>query len=341
MAVPAPTGKIRAHLVDDTGSNRPLNSFSVYFRYMGAMMGVPVFTGYAYPTNGVVELSVNFPGVYTIDTNLNRPDQVVVDFLGADLDVVLNTSGQPAKVAAEHALSGRVLVEQTDSVGGARLLKDRAGIRMIFTGDSRTLKTPIWIAPTTADGTFMVFAMPEGIHRFAGFGNSGVPDYYLVKATQGNRDVLTSGVVISETTVPIEFVFSPLGGVIQGTVRDKDNHPVHDAVIALIPESPVSARTDRADTYRTERTDQNGVFEIRGLVPGSYRVYAWYESDVKLPHPFQTGSDPTLRYDPTFQSAVEDGAFMDPVFMKPFDGWGKSVSVDKGGPANIDLKIIQ
>ena len=54
--------------------------------------------------------------------------------------------------------------------------------------------------------------------------------------------------------------------------------PVHNALVALVPESPLKERTDYYGAYKDTRTDQNGEFEIRGITPGSYQAYAWADA---------------------------------------------------------------
>jgi hypothetical protein len=62
--------------------------------------------------------------------------------------------------------------------------------------------------------------------------------------------------------------------MLRGKVVDSVGKPVNSSEIALVPQGPLAARTDVSSTYRTTQTDQNGIFEFRGLVPGDYRAYA-------------------------------------------------------------------
>jgi hypothetical protein len=61
--------------------------------------------------------------------------------------------------------------------------------------------------------------------------------------------------------------------------------------------------------------DQAGAFQIRGLPPGDYRLYAWQQ--------------------------VEEGAWMDPDFLAPLTGKAEKVSLSEGGRESRQVKMIQ
>ena len=57
-----------------------------------------------------------------------------------------------------------------------------------------------------------------------------------------------------------------------------------------------------------------GSFALKSVAPGEYKLYAWDE--------------------------IEDGAYMDPEFMKPFESKGESVSVKEGSQLSEQLALI-
>jgi hypothetical protein len=65
-----------------------------------------------------------------------------------------------------------------------------------------------------------------------------------------------------------------------GTVRDVDNKLVPGAVVALVPDEE---RRQGMGGYRGTQSDQNGRFELRDLVPGRYKVFAWEVLDPEVP----------------------------------------------------------
>src|SRR5205823_5483305 len=98
----------------------------------------------------------------------------------------------------------------------------------------------------------------------------GLPsDAYVVSARQGDRDILSGDALsslISDDGPPIEVLVNSQGGVIQGKVTDRRGRIVHNAIVALIPEGSLKQRADKADTYRSTETDQNGEYEFRGVI---------------------------------------------------------------------------
>jgi hypothetical protein len=66
--------------------------------------------------------------------------------------------------------------------------------------------------------------------------------------------------------------------------------------------------------YMTVTADRFGGFTLKTVAPGEYKLYAWDE--------------------------IEDGAYMDPEFMKPFASKGESVSVKEGSQLSEQLTLI-
>jgi hypothetical protein len=109
-------------------------------------------------------------------------------------------------------------------------------------------------------------------------------------------------------------VVSEGAGVVEGKVSDDAGRPLHNALVALVPESPLKERKDYYGAYRDIRTDQNGHFEIRGVIPGSYQAYAWVDAPAS--------------------------AYRNETFLKEFAGKGTPVKADAGGRAQVDLKAL-
>jgi hypothetical protein len=114
---------------------------------------------------------------------------------------------------------------------------------------------------------------------------------------------------------------------------DDTGRPVRDAVVALVPDGVLSRRRDRKETYRTERTDQNGAVELKRLIPGSYRIYAWGLSRVSRPARFSDEGD--------LKSVIEDGAILDPEFMRNFEALGRPIEIRKGEHVKIEIPVIR
>jgi hypothetical protein len=132
-------------------------------------------------------------------------------------------------------------------------------------------------------------------------------DTYVVSATVAGRDILRDGIPL-EADSELELVLASPGGVMQGIVRDSNGNTLSHAVVALVPDSPMRSA---GPLYRSDISDVRGRFEIRGIAPGSYRLFAWTE--------------------------LEGAAYRNPEFMKEFDERGTPVRIEKGQRLSMDL----
>jgi hypothetical protein len=144
----------------------------------------------------------------------------------------------------------------------------------------------------------------------------GLPDGYYVKAIRaGGADALTAGLDLTRgASEPIEIVVSPRAGQISGVVRNQLlDRPASGAIVALIPQE--KERRERATFYRTATADQEGRFSLDNISPGEYKVFAWEQIE-------------------------EDGAYMDPEFIKPLEDKGRPVTIGEGDKREIQLNVI-
>ena len=150
---------------------------------------------------------------------------------------------------------------------------------------------------------------------------SGVlPGNYTVQFTaDGDRNVFVKAVLIGqnsfttgfELTGPasLELVLSGSAGSLEGVVLDGEKPAASISVVA-VPEEKFRKLDDR---FRTTTTDQYGRFTMKGLVPGTYSVFAWQDLD--------------------------DDLYQDPAFLKSQDGNGTSVKVGEGSRERVELKL--
>jgi len=132
-------------------------------------------------------------------------------------------------------------------------------------------------------------------------------DIYVSSIRQGTRDVVAQGLQITKGENRLELVVRAGAGSIQGRVSHKDGRPVHDAAVVLVPE----AKGRPLIAYRQGRTDQHGDFDLRGIIPGAYRIYAW--------------------------SNIRPNEFMNPEFMKQFEGRGQLLQIAERQQASMNL----
>jgi hypothetical protein len=138
---------------------------------------------------------------------------------------------------------------------------------------------------------------------------------YVKSVTVGGRDVLEAGVTFAPGADPLtmDVVLGTNAGAVEGRVLNDKNQPVNDAVVGVVP-AAASARGFRMDMYKTTSTDAAGKFEIRGLPPGEYKIFAWED--------------------------VDKASIIDQDFIRLHENAGKIVPVGEGEKPTLDLTLI-
>jgi hypothetical protein len=163
--------------------------------------------------------------------------------------------------------------------------------------------------PLNSDGTFSITNVFAGEYRLTVL--SMPPDYYVKEARIEQTDVLNQPWVISTAIRGnLEVVLSSAAGQIEGTVVDGRAQPVSSIQAVLIPDQD---RT-RTELIRTAVSDQSGRFNLRGITPGNYKLFAW--------------------------EGIEANSFFDPEVLSQYEQQGKAVRVAEGGKHPVELKMI-
>ncbi len=162
------------------------------------------------------------------------------------------------------------------------------------------------VAPVNPDGSFTL---------------SGVqPDLYLVKVS-GTGGYIES-VRLGEKAAadhrldgrgsgPLSIVYSTDTGGIAGTLSDAKGAPVANGIVAMVPDQSLPFWPDLA---RSAVTAVDGTFTVRGLAPGTYKLFSFADA--------------------------ETGAALDAEFRKPYESQGVTVEVKPGAPVSAKVTII-
>ncbi|MFN7936912.1 MAG: carboxypeptidase-like regulatory domain-containing protein [Bryobacteraceae bacterium] len=133
---------------------------------------------------------------------------------------------------------------------------------------------------------------------------------YLKSVTWGSADV-TAGEIDLRNGLPprteVSVVLSAEGGEITGSVREDDQKPA-TGTVALVP---VSGHRS-APFYKFATVRDDGTYTLRGIAPGSYKIYAWDRVD-------------------------RNAVMYDPAFLPQFDSVAKNVEVAKAEKKQVDL----
>jgi hypothetical protein len=166
-------------------------------------------------------------------------------------------------------------------------------------------------AAVAADGSFVWKGVADGEYEI--WANSNCEECYLKSATAGGVDLLEKGVSVKSGLAPseVELVYSSITGAVNGTVTKSDDLPAVGALVTVVPEP---ADTLEARRVRNASTDQYGRFEVRGVPPGTYKVFAFEKLD---------------------RNAYEDDSF-----LKPFKDQGASVELSGTETKSVQLRLI-
>jgi hypothetical protein len=179
--------------------------------------------------------------------------------------------------------------------------------------ESPTFGLPLGgMAMINPDGSFEIKDAP-GIDCQLGIGTNSdkFRDYYTKSVLLGGREVADTGFTVSAGT-RLDVVVSAKGGGIEGTVVDADGKPVAGATVTTIPGS---GKLGRPDAYQSDRTDEGGHFNLRGMNPGEFVVLAFEEM-------------------PTNHRAPE--------FAKKYEAKGEKVQLEEGvKKSGVTVKLIK
>jgi hypothetical protein len=163
-----------------------------------------------------------------------------------------------------------------------------------------------FIAPKD-DGSFDVDGLGFGRYRVF-VPEPALRQAYLKVIRYGNAESHDGTFALASYGVPLELVFSTRGARLTGTVTGKATTPQ----VVVIPDTPDAARREY-DT-RVAVFDQNGVFTIESIPPGSYKLYA-------------------------FENVPEE-IWLDPDFLKEVESLGVAFEAADGDAKSIQVPLL-
>ena len=134
------------------------------------------------------------------------------------------------------------------------------------------------------------------------------PDAFVRSATSEGRDILEQGIRITGET-DIKVVIATPGSIVDGTVKDAKGGRLSSAVVALIPDAPMRMA---GPLYRSAISDIHGRFQLHGIAPGAYQLFAWQD--------------------------LPDSAFRNASFMKQFEGRGLPLRFGTSTSVSTDVR---
>jgi hypothetical protein len=222
-------------------------------------------------------------GVYAITANWESADGtsvvvvVPIEFNGETSNLSIELSrpnGQLRIHATIQQSDGTIAPLSKAAIGICRAVTPACASSSFWVSQRPFSDVPLPAITTSlgSDGSLNLKSIIPGTYELYSL---KAPDgLYIASAKQGDRNVLTDGIMISEDAPPLELQVRPNAGILQGRVTDGENRPVQSALVALLPDSPLD-RSKLQMLRKVIRTDQSGSFEIRNVIPGDYYAYAW------------------------------------------------------------------
>jgi hypothetical protein len=137
---------------------------------------------------------------------------------------------------------------------------------------------------------------------------------YVKSMRMGDVDVLNAGLRLErQPDAPLDIVIGANPGTLEGQVVNEVRQPIGGAYVTLFANNPAD-RLYRTDMYKVTGTDNQGRFQLQGLRPGDYRVFAWEN--------------------------VERGTWIDSTFLRLNEEKGVTIHIDEGQVQTANLPII-
>jgi hypothetical protein len=221
-----------------------------------------------------------------------------------DIDVgKADVEGVTLTIAPGTNINGRVIWD-----GKPSLESDELSISPYATEQGIDFGGAARVAP---NGSFTLKDISEDTYHLSVNGMS--KDCYIKAIRYGMVDALYDGFAVQRgTDASLEVTLSSRGARVQGTVADADSLPIAGVWVVLVPEE---AHRGQMQMYKKTTTDQYGHFELRGIPPGDYKLFSWEE--------------------------VENGAWQDPEFLKPFEEKGEEVKLQEDDHKTMNLTAIK
>jgi len=174
------------------------------------------------------------------------------------------------QISASAEVDGKIIIENStgQSISGIRVTLQSQTVSSGFGGAGSN-------AGTDQNGAFKIQNVQTGSYVFSVLGRN---DVYLKQAVCSGRDytfqplTIDSGITIADCTLTLATDTA----IMKGQVYDSDK-PVPGLVVVAIPQS--LALRHLARYTETATTDANGAFQLSGMIPGDYLVFAVAKDD--------------------------------------------------------------
>lgn len=254
--------------------------------------------------NGAFTLQNVTAGSYTLTANIfgEQGRGLVVGTLNVEVGAE-DIKGLTIVAHPGATVTGKVKYEGSDTAPVA------SNLRVMLEGVRPQMMMGMSGAQVKEDGKIEFANVAASKFRVRTF---GLPDgYYLKEVKLGNQDVRQTGLDFTNgVSGELEITLAPGAGTLSGVVRTSKDETQSNVVVVLAPKTEYAGLSDQ---IRNTISGTKGEYTFTGLAPGDYDVYVFED--------------------------IEQGAWTDPEVRLAAKDSSKSVKVDSGAAATLDLKL--
>jgi hypothetical protein len=269
------------------------------------------------PADGTFEIRDVAPGSYVITAQIQDPNQPLAagppstpGRPGASAPITVATAdidGVMLNIVVPVSIPGRLTVEgqEVSSVQGF----ERIRVQLAQADNLPFTPTPQF-QTLNSDGTFREDNAMPGQYQISV--QLMPPDFYVKEALFDQTDVFNKPLAFNGSVpTPLDIVLSSKAGQIEGTVMNEKHEPAPGIQVVLIPD----LHRERNDLYKVSVSAATGRFNMRGITPGDYKLFAW--------------------------ESLELFAYFDSDIVQKSESQAKPVHVTESGKLTVEVSVIK
>jgi len=252
--------------------------------------------------DGTFEIANIVPGAYLLaafwnDQGKSYTTQEKIDIGESDVE------GLSLVIGAGVTIPGRIRWEGKPSMEreNMQVMLRPAESQYPWGGSARTVSDQQFTLKDIGDGDYEV--------QISGY----TKDCYVKDVEYGGTHSAENKISVSKGGgAELVVTISSRGARVQGAVVDKDGVPTAGVWVVAVPDE---ARRSNLKLFKSQTTDQYGKYDLRGLAPGTYRIFSW--------------------------SGVEQGEWEDAEFLRPQEGKGELLELQDEDAKTVNLNVIE
>ena len=298
-----PTVAVHGHIVASPGALRGVTVYLLPRSSVGLAEKSPIPV-----VDGSFEIAAVLPGSYVLAADQLGETGGAVGSARVELEVTdQDIKGIALTLTRPGELTGKVQLESSKAAAGPSELAEGRNRLLQISLQRLDDETAFVNASADEAGKFRLKGVGPGHYRV--LVNNLKDGLYVKSIRMGDADVTETALDLSRGGIlgEIAIVLSANGGTLKGTARNENGANSGGVQVLAIPASGTRR-------LKTAVTDQNGHYEIKGLAPGDYRVFAFED--------------------------IESGAAEDLDFLKRFADKSSKVTIRELGSETVESATI-